>query len=74
VRTDQGPAAGSCGHNNEPSGPTKGGEFLHQLSVLSASEEDLCSMELFYDADSTADISTVSGRIRPKRAEQLPCT
>jgi hypothetical protein len=37
---------GSCEHGNELSVSTKGGEFLDWLSVLSASQEGLCSMEL----------------------------
>jgi hypothetical protein len=35
-----------CEHGNEPSGSIKYGEFLDQLSVLLASSEGLCSMEL----------------------------
>jgi hypothetical protein len=38
--------AGSCEHGNEPSGSIKFGELLDYLSVLLASEEELCSMEL----------------------------
>jgi hypothetical protein len=38
--------AGSCEHGNEPLGSIKCREFLDQLSVLLASEEGLCSMEL----------------------------
>jgi hypothetical protein len=38
--------AGSCGHGNEPSDTIKCGEFLDWLSVLLASQEGLCSMEL----------------------------
>jgi hypothetical protein len=38
--------AGSCEHGNEPSGSIKCGEFLDWLSVLLASQEGLCSMEL----------------------------
>jgi hypothetical protein len=38
--------AGSCEHGNEPSGSIKCGEFLDYLSVLLASQEGLCSMEL----------------------------
>jgi hypothetical protein len=38
--------AGSCEHGNEPPGSIKCGEFLNQLSVLSASQEGLYSMEL----------------------------
>jgi hypothetical protein len=37
--------ARSCEHGNEPSGSIKCGEF-DQLSVLLASQEGLCSMEL----------------------------
>jgi hypothetical protein len=33
-------------HGNEPSGSIKGREFLDQLSILLASQEGLCSMEL----------------------------
>jgi hypothetical protein len=35
--------AGSCEHGNEPTGFIK---FLDQVSVLLASQEGLCSMEL----------------------------
>jgi hypothetical protein len=38
--------ASSCEHVNKPSGPIKGREFLDLLSVLLASQEGLCSMEL----------------------------
>jgi hypothetical protein len=38
--------AGSCGHGDELSGSIKCGEFLDQLSILLASQEGLCSMEL----------------------------
>jgi hypothetical protein len=38
--------AGSCEHGDEPSGSIKCGEFPDQLSVLLASQEGLCSMEL----------------------------
>jgi hypothetical protein len=38
--------AGSCEHGNEPSGSIKCGEFLDKLSVLLASQEGLCSMDL----------------------------
>jgi hypothetical protein len=38
--------AGSCEHGDEPSGSIKYGEFLYWLSVLLASQEGLCSMEL----------------------------
>jgi hypothetical protein len=38
--------AGSCEHGNEPSGSIKFGEFLDYLSLLLASQEGLCSMEL----------------------------
>jgi hypothetical protein len=38
--------AGFCEHGNEPSGSIKCGEFLDYLSVLLASYEGLCSMEL----------------------------
>jgi hypothetical protein len=38
--------AGSCEHGNEPSGSIKCGEILDKLSVLLASQEGLCSMEL----------------------------
>jgi hypothetical protein len=37
---------GSCEHGNEPSCSIKCGEFLDYLSVLLASQEGLCSMEL----------------------------
>jgi hypothetical protein len=37
---------GSCEHGNEPSGTIKSGKFLDYLSVLLASQEGLCSMEL----------------------------
>jgi hypothetical protein len=42
----QGQVTGSCEHGNEPSGSIKCGKFLDQLSVLLASQEGLCSMEL----------------------------
>jgi hypothetical protein len=38
--------ADSCEHGNEPSGSIKCREFLDCLSVLLASYEGLCSMEL----------------------------
>jgi hypothetical protein len=38
--------AGSCEHGDKPSGFIKCGEFLDYLSVLLASQEGLCSMEL----------------------------
>jgi hypothetical protein len=38
--------AGSCEHGDEPSGSTECGEFPDYLSVLLASQEGLCSMEL----------------------------
>jgi hypothetical protein len=38
--------AGSCEHGNEPSGSIKCGEFLDWLSILLASQEGLCFMEL----------------------------
>jgi hypothetical protein len=38
--------AGSFEHDNEPSGSIKDGEFIDLLSVLSASQEGLCSAEL----------------------------
>jgi hypothetical protein len=37
---------GSCEHGNEPSGSIKCGQFLDYLSVLLASQGELCSMEL----------------------------
>jgi hypothetical protein len=37
---------GSYEHGNEPLGSIKCGELLDQLSVLLASQEGLCSMEL----------------------------
>jgi hypothetical protein len=37
---------GSCEHGNEPSVSIKFGEFFNLLSVLFASQEGLCSMEL----------------------------
>jgi hypothetical protein len=40
--------AGSCKQRNKPSDSIKGGEFLEQLSVLSASHEGLCFMELLF--------------------------
>jgi hypothetical protein len=42
-----GPVAGSCEHGNELFGSIKGRKFLKQLILLSASQEGLCSMELF---------------------------
>jgi hypothetical protein len=38
--------AGSCEHDNEFSGSIKGREFLDWLSILLASQDGLCSMEL----------------------------
>jgi hypothetical protein len=38
--------AGCCEHDDEPSGSIKCGEFLDYLSVLLASQEGFCSMEL----------------------------
>jgi hypothetical protein len=38
--------AGSCEHGDEPSDSIKCREFLDYLSVLLASQEGLCSMEL----------------------------
>jgi hypothetical protein len=38
--------ASSCEHGDEPSGSIKCREFLDQLSVLLASQEGLCCMEL----------------------------
>jgi hypothetical protein len=38
--------AGSCKHGNEPSGSIKDGEFFNYLSLLLASQEGLCSIEL----------------------------
>jgi hypothetical protein len=38
--------AGSCEHGNKPSCSIKCREFLDRLSVLLASQEGLCSMEL----------------------------
>jgi hypothetical protein len=38
--------AGSCEHGNEPSGSITSGEYLDQLSVLLASQERFCCMEL----------------------------
>jgi hypothetical protein len=38
--------AGYCEHGNEPSGSIKCGEFLDWPSVLLASQEGLCFMEL----------------------------
>jgi hypothetical protein len=46
------PEAGSCEHGDEPSGSIKDGEFPDQLSVLSASQEGLCSMELLLYGES----------------------
>jgi hypothetical protein len=37
--------AGFRKDGNEPSASVKGGEFLDNLSVLLASQEELCSME-----------------------------
>jgi hypothetical protein len=37
---------GSCEHDDEPSDSMECGEFLDWLSVLVASQEGLCSMEL----------------------------
>jgi hypothetical protein len=38
--------AGCCEHGDEPPGSIECGEFLDYLSVLVASQEGLCSMEL----------------------------
>jgi hypothetical protein len=38
--------AGSCEHRNETLGTLKDEEFLDQVSVLSASQEILCSVKL----------------------------
>jgi hypothetical protein len=40
--------AGSCEHDNEPSGSIKCGECLDYLSVFLASQEGFCSMELVF--------------------------
>jgi hypothetical protein len=37
---------GPCEHGDEPSGSIECGEFLVYLSILVASREGLCSMEL----------------------------
>jgi hypothetical protein len=37
---------GSCEDGNEPSDSIKAGEFLDWLSLLLASQEGLCSLEL----------------------------
>jgi hypothetical protein len=42
----KGLVADSCEHGNAPPGSIKGMKFLDQLSVLLASQEGLCSMEL----------------------------
>jgi hypothetical protein len=42
----KGLVTGSCEHGIEPSVSIKYGEFLDQLSVLLASPEGICSMEL----------------------------
>jgi hypothetical protein len=39
-------AAGCCEHGNEPLRSIQGEEFHDQLSLLSASQEGLCSREL----------------------------
>jgi hypothetical protein len=39
--------AGFCEHGNEPPGSIKFGEFPDWLSVLLASQEGLCSMDLY---------------------------
>jgi hypothetical protein len=38
--------AGSCEHGDDPSCSIECGKFLYWLSVLVASQEGLCSMEL----------------------------
>jgi hypothetical protein len=48
--------ASSCEHGDEPSGSIKCGEFLDQLSLLSASKEELCSMELVRTGTKQVDI------------------
>jgi hypothetical protein len=40
--------AGPCKRGNEPSGSIKGLEFLDSLSIISASQEGLCFMDLVY--------------------------
>jgi hypothetical protein len=44
--SEEEPVTGSFEHGNELSGSIKPREFLDQLSVLAASQEELCSMEL----------------------------
>jgi hypothetical protein len=46
IHLAQGSVAGSFGHGNEPSGSIKGGDFLDQLSGLSACQEGHRSMGL----------------------------
>jgi hypothetical protein len=41
-----GSMAGSCEHGDEPSTSIKCGEFLEKQSVLLASQEGFCSVEL----------------------------
>jgi hypothetical protein len=43
---DKGPVVGICEHSNELLGSMKGGELLGWLGILSASQEELCSMQL----------------------------
>jgi hypothetical protein len=47
----RGPMAGSCEHGNEPLSSMKGSEFFDLQSVLSASQEALCSTELVSQSD-----------------------
>jgi hypothetical protein len=42
----QGLVVGSCEHGNEPLGSIECGVFIDWLSLLLASQEGLCSMEL----------------------------
>jgi hypothetical protein len=60
--------AGSCEQGNEPSGSIKCEEFLDKLSVLLASQEGLCSMELvsWHDHISHVDMGMSYARIGVK--------
>jgi hypothetical protein len=42
--------AGSCEHDNEPSGSIKGGEILDLAELLLACQEEICSIELVLDS------------------------
>jgi hypothetical protein len=55
-----GSVAGCCEYGNEASDAIKCEKFLDWLSVLSASQEEFCSMELFFLHDSIVTIECQS--------------